>query len=83
MNLKISENRAGTNNIKTVSVEGLRLLNDLQDLLKRLLQLAHQGDSTNKQFGALTDQAGSLVNKVTQSGGKPTRFADRIYGICP
>ena len=68
MNLRTSENRASPHDIETVSVEGLRLLNNLQDLLERLLQLAHQSDSANKQFSTLTDQAGSLVNKITQVG---------------
>ena len=68
MNLSTQTNRKSTNNIETTSVEGLRLMYDLQDLLEQLLRLARQGDSTNEQFGSMTNQAGSLVDKVTRIG---------------
>jgi hypothetical protein len=70
MSLKLSTqtNRKSTNNLETVPAEGLRLMYDLQDLLERLLRMARHGDSTNEQFGSLTNQAGSLVDKVTRIG---------------
>lgn len=68
LNLETRERRASTSNLETVSAEGLRLMYDLQDLLERLLRLARQGDSSNIQFGTLTNRAGSLVDKVTRIG---------------
>ncbi|MBN2312936.1 MAG: hypothetical protein JXM79_03335 [Sedimentisphaerales bacterium] len=68
MNLSTQTNRKSTNNIETATVEGLRLMYDLQDLLEQLLRLARQGDSTNEQFGSLTNKAGSLVDKVKRIG---------------
>ncbi len=61
-------NRESTDDMETASVEGLHLMYELQDLLEQLLRLARQGDSTNEQFGSMTNQAGSLVDKVTRIG---------------
>ena len=68
MNFSVSMNRISTNDVETVSDERLHLLNELQNLLERLLQLARQGDSTSKQFNVLTDKAGSLVDEIVRTG---------------
>lgn len=44
------------------------LLDELQNLLSKQLQLARQGDSTNKQFGILMSKASTLVKEIEQTG---------------
>jgi len=46
----------------------MRLLNELHNLLEKLLQLAQEGNSTNEQFGTLADRAGSLVEDIERKG---------------
>lgn len=55
-------------NVETASYERISLLNELQNLLEKLLQLARQGDSTNEHFDAVIAKADSLVGKINQFG---------------
>jgi len=48
--------------------EQMRLLDQLEGLLKKQLELAHQGDSTSEQFSVLTTEADSLVAKARSLG---------------
>lgn len=50
------------------SNEQVHLLDELQIVLDKQLQLAHRGDSTNEQFEALTDKAGFLVEEIKKTG---------------
>ena len=52
----------------TMANEHVRLLDELEGLLSRQIELAHQGDSAGEQFNVLTARAGSLVGKITQLG---------------
>ncbi len=48
--------------------EQIRLLDHLENLLKKQLELAHQGDSASEQFNVLATKAGSLVGKMRLFG---------------
>ena len=48
--------------------ERMRLLNELESVLKKQLELAHQGDAASEKFAALTAQANSLMHKITPLG---------------
>ena len=54
------------NSVKHVSKEAENLLNDLQNLLKKQIKLAHKGDIIGVE--SLSRQANSLVEKNMQSG---------------
>jgi hypothetical protein len=55
-------------NVELTFDKELRLLDELQSLLAKQLQLARQGDSTNERFGVLIDKAGSLLEEIEQTG---------------
>jgi len=52
----------------TVANERVRLLDELEGLLTRQIELAHQGDAAGERFSVLTARAGSLVEKIAQLG---------------
>ena len=66
-----------TDDINFTLDEHVCLLDELETLLTKQLQLARQGDSTNEQFGILTAKAGSLVGKIAQLG--PVGAAEYQY----
>ena len=68
MNLNTSMHRINLNDNETTSDEREHLLNDLHNVLEKLLRLTHQGDSTNEQFSALTAKAGTLVGTIAHLG---------------
>lgn len=51
-----------------IADEPVHLLDELESVLKKQLELAHQGDSTSEQFSVLTAKADSLVAKVRSLG---------------
>ena len=53
---------------ETIANEHVRLLDELEGILSRQIELAHQGDSVGEQFGVLTAKAGSLVGEIAQLG---------------
>ena len=68
MNLHRNGNRMTADDVDITSVEQVSLLDELQNLLDKQLHLARQGDSTNEQFSALADKAGTLVEEIEQTG---------------
>ncbi|UCC98610.1 MAG: hypothetical protein JSW66_01695 [Phycisphaerales bacterium] len=54
--------------VETTVNEATGLLDELEGLLKRQIELAHQGDAAGEQFDVLTARAGSLVETVSQLG---------------
>jgi len=52
----------------TIANEHIRLLDELEGILSRQIELAHQGDSAGEQFSVLTARAGSLVGEIAQLG---------------
>jgi len=68
LNLSTSVNRISSHDLETASDERMRLLNELHNLLEKLLQLAQQGNSTNEKFGVLTSKASSLVKEIERTG---------------
>jgi hypothetical protein len=48
--------------------ERVRLLDELESVLKKQLELAHQGDSASEKFEALTSRASCLVQKMASLG---------------
>jgi len=46
----------------------ISMLSELQSLLDKQLELAHQGNSAGKQIEVLGGQADCLVKKITQTG---------------
>lgn len=67
--------------------ERVHLLDELESVLKKQLELAHQGDSTSEKFDALTSRAGSLMRKmaslgILDSGERRSRVSQlrRLYG---
>jgi flagellar biosynthesis/type III secretory pathway chaperone len=61
-------NRMITDSIHTIFDERTRLMDELQSLLEKQLQLARRGASMNEQFGVLTDKTGTLVARIAQLG---------------
>ena len=55
-------------NVELTFDKQVRLLDKLQSVLAKQLQLARQGDSTNERFGVLTGKAGSLVKEIERTG---------------
>ena len=49
------------------SDEQTYLLDELESLLAKQLQLAHQGDLANEQFGVLAGKAGFLVGEIART----------------
>jgi hypothetical protein len=52
----------------TMANEHIRLLDELEVLLSKQIELAHQGDAAGERFNALTAMAGSLVGEISQLG---------------
>lgn len=65
--------------------ERVRLLDELESVLKKQLELARQGDSASEKFDALTSQAGRLVEKITSLGvrdsGELQDRWSRLHGL--
>ena len=57
-----------TDNMKPTVSQQEYLLDELQSLLAKQLQLARQGNSTNEQFGVLAGKASSLVKEIERTG---------------
>jgi hypothetical protein len=57
--------------------EPVRLLDELEIVLKKQLELARQGDATGEKFDALTSQADRLVEKIAPLG---VRDSDELQG---
>ena len=68
LNLSRGVNRMNPDDVDITSDERVRLLDELQDLLAKLLQLARHGDSANEAFGVLAGKAGSLVDDMRRTG---------------
>lgn len=52
----------------TIANERVHLLDELEGILSRQIELAHQGDAAGERFGLLTARAGSVVEEITQLG---------------
>jgi hypothetical protein len=52
----------------SVANEQVRLLGELEGLIRKQIELAHQGDSAGERFALLTDRAGLVVERITQLG---------------
>ncbi len=48
--------------------EQIHLLDDLQGLLEKQIELARQGNSAGRRIEVLSKQAGSLVEKIARTG---------------
>ena len=59
--------------------ERVHLLDELESVLKKQLELAHQGDSASEKFDALTSRADSLVRKIASLG---IPDSDELRGRC-
>ncbi len=59
--------------------ERVRLLDELESVLKKQLELARQGDSASEKFGALAAQADSLTRKITPLN---IRDSDELRNRC-
>ncbi len=70
------ENRVGVGP-ETVANERVRLLDELEGLLTRQIELAHQGDAAGERFSILTARAGSVVGEISQLG--PAGPAERQH----
>jgi len=57
--------------------ERVRLLDELESVLKKQLELAHQGDAASEKFDAMTSGAGCLVQKIASLG---IRDSDELQG---
>ena len=64
----MDKNRMNNDDIEPIFSQQEHLLDELQSVLNRQLQLARQGDSTNEQFGVLTGKASSLVREIERTG---------------
>ncbi|MHC4748497.1 MAG: hypothetical protein ACYTFW_01350 [Planctomycetota bacterium] len=53
-------------NVDIIPGEQICLLDELQSLLEKQLELAHQGNSASEQVEALGKQADRLVEKISQ-----------------
>jgi len=63
----------------TIANEYGRLLDELEGLLSRQIELAHQGDSAGERFDLLTARAGSLVGEIAQLGpAGPAEYQHRF-----
>jgi len=51
-----------------VANEQVRLLSELESLVRKQIELAHQGDAAGERFALLTDRAGSVVERIAQLG---------------
>lgn len=54
------------NNADIISNEKTHLLDELQNLLEKQIELAHQGNPDNRHFEPLSKQADLLVEKIAQ-----------------
>lgn len=52
----------------TVANEYVHLVDELEGLLSRQIELAHQGDSAGERFDLLIARAGSVVGRIAQLG---------------
>ncbi len=55
---------------QTVPDERVRLLDELENLLKKQLELAHQADAASEKFDALTSRADVLVRRIKSLGAQ-------------
>lgn len=65
------------NGAQMIPDEPVRLLDELESVLKKQLELAHQGDAASEKFDALTSRAGCLVQKMASLG---IRDSDELQG---
>jgi hypothetical protein len=65
------------NGVQMIPDEPVRLLDELESVLKKQLELAHQGDTASEKFAALAAQADSLTRKITSLG---IRDSDELQG---
>jgi hypothetical protein len=56
-----------TNSIEIIPDENIHLLNELQSLLKKQIELSHQGNSASEQIESLSMQTDCLVEKIVQA----------------
>jgi hypothetical protein len=56
------------NRAQIIPDDHVRLLDALESLLKKQLELAHQGDLTNGTFDALTSRTDALVQEIVSLG---------------
>jgi len=59
-------NGVNDNNAAMITDEKTNLLDELQNLLEKQIELAHQGNPDNRHLEPLSKQAGLLVEKIAQ-----------------
>lgn len=65
--------------VQTTANEVIGLLDELDGLLKRQIELAHQGDAAGEQFNVLTAKAGAVVEEIARFGASGSgRFQHRF-----
>ena len=57
-----------SDNVEVIPGQQTQLLNELQSLLEKQIELVHRDNASGGQFGALSSQADSLVEKIAQTG---------------
>ncbi len=60
--------------------ERLHLLDELEGVLKKQLELAHQADAASEKFDALTSRADLLVRRITSLGAQDWGGLRSRYG---
>jgi hypothetical protein len=60
-------NGVNDNSADMIPDKKIHLLDELQNLLKKQIELAHQGNPDNRHFESLSRQANLLVEKITQA----------------
>jgi len=53
----------------TMTEDYVGLMDELEGLLRKQIELAHQGDAVGERFGLLTARAGSVVERLSRLGG--------------
>jgi exosome complex RNA-binding protein Rrp4 len=57
-----------TDSVEIIADEQVHLLDELQSLLEKQLELAHQGNPASEQMYVLSRRTDSLVEKIAQTG---------------
>ena len=64
----MNDSRTNSDDVEFTFDHQVRLVDELKSVLTDQLQLARQGNSTNKQFGVLTSKASALVKEIERTG---------------
>lgn len=57
-----------SDNVEIIPGQQTQLLDELQGLLEKQIELVYRGNSSGGRFGVLSNQAYSLVEKIAQTG---------------